>query len=235
MTNVAGVDYVKGLGFPTARRFRILNPAQVPSIDLEELYGDALSGATIYVNYRTITPEHGPNGNRPLKMKTNHGIPREEFFEKFEEVRHGCMLSLDDQIFGICQTIPLDSLMSGICVKDYQDGFGHLTAEATFGMRAGDFTPHLTIADDISGGRRIAHNRQLDVAPLEEIPQQQRHLYEHKDLALELMLGVMDKAWKSFGQRLAVTEFMYDFKRQSMYFVDFYCSTSLLRRVSRAR
>ena len=235
MTNVAGVEYLRGLGYPTARRFRLLKPEQVPSIDLDELYSEALAGATIYVNYRDIKPEHGPNGNRPLKMKTSHGIIRERFFEKFEEIRHGCMLPLDDQIFGICQTIPLDSLMSGICVKDECAGMGRLTAEATFGMRAGDFKPHLAIEDEICGGRRLAHNRLLTIVPPEDVPAEPRHLYAHSDWALDRMLSVMHTVFKDFGSGLTGIEFMYDFKRKNMYFVDFYRSTSLSQHVSRAR
>lgn len=234
MTNVAGVAYLNGLDYPTARKFRLLRPEQVPAINLDELYSDALAGATIYVNYRDIKPEHFPNGNRPLKMKTSHCIPRDKFFEKFDEVRHGCRLPLDDQIFGICQTVPIDSLMSGICVKDECESMGHLTAEATFGMRAGDFKPHLAIADEISGGRRIAHNRLTTVVPPEEVPAEQRHLYAHNEWALDRMLSVMHTVFKDFGSGLTGIEFLYDFKRENMYFVDFYRTTSLSQRVSRA-
>jgi len=235
MTNVAGVEYLKELRFPTTRRFQLLLPEQVPSINLTELYSDALAGTTIYVNYRDIKPDHGPNGKRKLKMKTTHGIPYEKFFEEFEKIRHNCSLPLYDQIFGVCQTIPLDSLISGICVKDSQEGFGRLSAEATFGMRKGDFKPHLAINDEIVGGRWTAQNRQLIVAPPDELPPEQRHLYKYKDYALDLMLGIMRRTFKDFGDGITGIEFMYDFKRQNMYFVDFYQLISPLRHVSRAQ
>ncbi len=225
MTNLAGVEHIKTLGFPTTKKFGLYLPENVYGIDLDELYRDAPSGATIYVNYRGIKIDHGPNGIRPIKIKTSNGVPREKFFETFEEMRQNCKLPLYDQIFGVCQTIcQLDAIISGICVKDDQDGFGRLTAEATFGMRKGDFDPHLSIGDQIVGDRRIAHNRQFNVAPVEKIPSQHQHLYSHKDLAIYHMLDVMRTTMRNFGEGITGIEFMVDLRKSEIFFVDFYHS-----------
>jgi hypothetical protein len=102
-------------------------------------------------------------------------------------------------------------------------------------MRKGDFKPHLSIEDEISGGRRIAHSRLLTVVPPEDVPAEQHHLYVHAEWAVNRMLSVMHTVFKDFNSGLTGIEFMYDFKRKNMYFVDFYRTTSLSQHVSRAQ
>ena len=148
-------------------------------------------------------------------------------------------LPLGDQIFGVAQTIPIEDVISGICIKDYQEGcgegYGRLSAEATFGMRHGDFDPHIAIREQIVAGRRFAQNRTFFVKPEKEIPPQHQHLYVHKDWAVARMFEVMDRMYKDFFDGIIGAEFMFELKTKEVFYVDFYHFTSPLPRVSRAR
>ena len=232
MTNIAGMAYLKQAGYNTTRKFTPFLPDEVHLLDLDEIYRDAPAGASIYVNPRDIQISHGPNGLERVKMKTSHCVPRNKFYEKFELVKKEC--GLDRMLFAAGQTIPLDAIISGICVKDANDGVGRLGAEATFGMRAGDFEPHISISEKILGFR-MPSSQILKIKPKEQIPSPQQHLYKHTEYVIRNMLNVMKTAYEDFGSGITGIEFMLDLNSNTLFFIDFYQFTSLSQHVSRAQ
>lgn len=232
MTNIAGLCYLKECDYNVTRKFTPFLPEDVHKLDLDYIYCGAPAGASIYVNPRDVTVSHGPNGRERVKMKTSHCVPRNKFYEKFELMMKQC--NLDSKLFAAGQTIPLDAIISGICVKDMQEGVGRLTAEATFGMRAGDFDPHISIEEKILGFR-MPSSQILKVKPREQIPSPQQHLYKNAEYVIWKMLNVMQTTYKDFGEGITCVEFILDLNADTLFFVDFYQFTSPLQHVSRAQ
>ncbi len=227
--NIAGVRYLKGCGYKIADNLVLFKPEEITKLDLDHLYEGNRVGASIYVNPTDVQISHGPNGLRPVKMKTTHGIPRARFLETFEKMRQTCGLPAELQLFGANHTIPPATTIAGICIKDDQEGFGHLTAESMFGPRPGDFNPEISISEKIAGGRRIPHTREYFAA--ETVREQYACLLQHKDWAFEQMLRVMRTIEKDFGPGLTGLEFILETERMECIFVDHYRYTAPLRQI----
>jgi hypothetical protein len=146
--NWEGRSLLEKFGFNPPLQHRVLSYDGVLKLDLPQLYRGSRCGLSIEVAPLHMRLSDGPNLS--VKLSGEHNIPRPVFFEAFDRLVGKASekgFGPKELGFAICQSVPHEATISGICVRAEEKGSGYLACEVLNGVRHGDFTPDYKIMD----------------------------------------------------------------------------------------